>query len=94
MTVVKKTNLEIGAGVNLDGSRKTTSYPIETHDNSGLHAENDHIFTGEIAGVKSGNAPVGQPSTPPHAVTYQQANHTPQGMDNSPNPPKGSGSSD
>jgi hypothetical protein len=46
MAVVKKTNIEIGAGVNLDGSRKTVSYPIETHDNSGVN--NDALFNGTV----------------------------------------------
>jgi hypothetical protein len=89
MTVVKRTNLEIGAGVNLDGSRKTTSYPVETHDCSGL--DNNHIFTGEIPGVAAGNPPTAQPSTPPDAVDYAQANHSPQGMNTPPNPPRGKG---
>jgi hypothetical protein len=73
MAVAKRTNLEIGAGVNLDGSRKTTSYPIEVHDNSGL--QNNHIFSGEIPGVKSGNAPEATPSTPPDAVGAPKVGH-------------------
>jgi hypothetical protein len=89
MAIVKRTNVEIGAGVNLDGSRKITSYPVETHDCSGL--PNDHVFSGAIPGVAAGNPPQAQPSSPPETVDYAQANFRPTGMNTPPNPPRGKG---
>jgi hypothetical protein len=88
MAIVRKDTLNISGGVSNKGEPRLVSYPIEVHDNSGL--DNNHIFTGEIPNVASGNAPQAQPSSPPDTVDYAQANHTPQGM-NEPKPPRGKG---
>jgi hypothetical protein len=86
MAVIRKDTININAGVTNKGEPRPISYPVEVHDCAGL--ENDHIFSGAVPGVQSGNAPTPQPSTPEDVVTYSQANHRPMGMDKSPNPPR------
>lgn len=76
------------AGKNVKGEEINLTYDV--YDCSGYGEQNDHIFTGTITGHPE-TAFTPTPSSPPDAVEYQQSNHTPSGMDQSPNPPRGKG---
>jgi hypothetical protein len=85
MKPIRTDKITINAGMTAKGEPRPTTYPVDVYDPSGL--DNDHMFSGVIPGVAQGNQPQAQPTTPPDALEYAQANHKPQGMDAQPNAP-------
>jgi hypothetical protein len=77
------------AGKDAKGEEVNLTYDV--YDYSGL--DNDHVFTGTIQGQPE-TAFTPEPSAPPDSKEYTQANHQPQAMDQSPNPPRGHSDTD